>query len=202
MGRQAAIVRHRGVDVTVWRLTAWHATAIGVAVGIAAGSSAELAAQSTMSALSSAPSRPIVLVDASGSIAARPLNETIMLVTIGGSVIAPALIRPILDADGRAASGLATWQSGGSVLFTSADCSTGAHVYSSAPAGVRAATQVLTARGIVLFAGAIGPTVTEAIQSILYDNGCVSVAVRQNGLVPVVTSVNLTTTYRPPLSFQ
>ena len=148
------------------------------------------------------PGSPIALVDSNGKVAGRPLNETIMLVTLGGGVVAPALIRPIFDADGRAASGLATWHSGGSVLFTSADCSTGALVYSAAHAGIRAATQVQTARGIVLFAGAIGPSVTEAVQSILYDNGCATVAVRQNGLVPVVSSVNLTATYPPPLSFQ
>ena len=144
----------------------------------------------------------IALVDSSGKVAARPLNETIMLVTLGGGVVAPAQIRAIYGPDGRAASGLATWHSGGSVLFTSADCTTGPHVYSPTQAGVRGAAQVQIASGIVLFVGAIGPSFTEAIQSILYDSGCVTVAVRQNGLVPVVTTVNLTTAYPPPLSLQ
>ena len=114
---------------------------------------------------------PVVLVDSTGKVAARPLNETIMLVTIGNGVAAPALIRPIYGPDERIASGLATWQSGGSVLFTSSDCTTGAHVYSSPHAGVRAAAQVQTPAGIVLHVGAIGPATAVAIRSILYDTG-------------------------------
>jgi hypothetical protein len=168
----------------------------------ALASSGELLAQGAAGVPPSAAAGAIALVDSSGNAAARPLNETIMLVTLGGGVVAPAYTRPIYGADGRAASGLATWHSGGSVLFTSADCTTGAHVYTSSYAGVRASAQVQTAAGIVLFAGAIGPTATAAIQSILYDNGCAPVAVQQNGLVPVVASVNLTTAYPPPLSFR
>jgi hypothetical protein len=184
----------RGVDMAVWR--------VATAIVIALASIGEILAQGA-AVVSSSPERgAIALVDSSGNAAARPLTETVMLVTLGGGVIAPAQIRAIYGSDGRAASGLATWHSGGSVLFTSADCTTGAHVYSSSYAGVRASTQVQTAAGIVLFVGAIGPSITEAIQSILYDTGCATVAVRQNGLVPVVTSVNLTTTYPPPLSFQ
>ncbi len=177
-------------------MTAWR---IAAAIAIALAASLDTHAQSIAIP---APSAPIALVDSSGNVAARPLNETIMLVTLAGGVVAPAEIRALHGPDGRAASGLATWHSSGSVLFTSADCTSGAHVYSSSRAGTRASAQVQTEAGIVLFAGAIGPSVTESIQSIRYDNGCASVAVRQNGLVPVVSSVNLTTTYPPPLSFR
>lgn len=144
----------------------------------------------------------IALVDATGKVAARPLADAIVLVTVSDGVAAPAAIRPLYDADGRAASGLAAWQSGGTVLFTAPDCSTGAHVYSPIHPGVRAAAQVQTPAGIVLFVGAIGTASTVAIRSILYDTGCSPVAVRQNGLVPVVTTVNLSTAHPPPLSFQ
>ena len=106
-------------------MTAWLVTAVVAAValtanGVARGQTAR---------------PPVVLMDSTGKVAARPLNETIVLVTING-VAAPALIRPIYGPDGRIASGLATWQSGGSVLFTSSDCTTGAHVYSLPHAGV------------------------------------------------------------------
>jgi len=151
---------------------------------------------------SSASPKPVVLVDSSGNVAGRPLDETIMLVTVDSGVVAPALIRPIYDPDGHTASGLATWQAGGSVLFTSSDCTAGAHVYGSAHAGVRAATQVETPTGIILYAGAVGTANTVAIQSILYDTGCAPVKVRQNGLFPVLAIVNLSTAYPPPLSFQ
>jgi len=100
------------------------------------------------------------------------------------------------------ASGLAAWQTGGSVLFTSSDCTTGAHVHGSPHAGVRATAQVQTASGIVLHVGAVGTATTLPIRSILYDTGCAPVTVRQSGLFPVVTTVNLTTAYPPPLSFQ
>ena len=151
---------------------------------------------------SSASPKPVVLVDSSGNVAGRPLDETIMLVTVDSGVVAPALIRPIYDPDGHTASGLATWQAGGSVLFTSSDCTAGAHVYGSAHAGVRATTQVETPTGIILYAGAVGTANTVAIQSILYDTGCAPVKVRQNGLFPVLAIVNLSTAYPPPLSFQ
>ena len=177
-------------------MTAWQ---IAAAIALAMAACGDAHAQGMPVAKSAA---SIALVDSSGKVAARPLNETIMLVTVDGGVVAPAQIRAIYGPDGRAASGLATWHSGGSVLFASADCTTGAHVYSPTQAGVRGVAQVQTAAGIVLFVGAIGPSFTEAIQSILYDTGCVTVAVRQNGLVPVVTTVNLTTTYPPPLSLQ
>ena len=144
---------------------------------------------------------PVVLVDSTGKVAARPLNETVMLVTVGG-ISAPASLRPIYGADERAASGTATWQSGGSVLFTSPDCSTGAHIFSPGTAGLRATAQVQTPDGIVLFVGAVGATTTVAVQSILYGSGCSPVRVQQNGLVAVEASVNLTTAYPPPLSFQ
>jgi hypothetical protein len=145
---------------------------------------------------------PVVLVDSNGKVAARPLNESTMLVSISGGVAAPASIRPVHGPDGRTASGLATWNAGGSVLFTSADCTTGAHVYSSSHAAARATSQVQSRAGIVLYVGAIGPTVTVSVQSVLYDTGCGPLVIHQNGLVPVVTTVNLTTVYPPPLSFQ
>ena len=145
---------------------------------------------------------PIVLVDATGKAAAKPLNETIVLVTIGSGVVAPASIRPIYGPDGREASGLATWQAGGGVLFTSPDCTTGAHVYSSSRTGVRATTQVQTRAGISLYVGAVGQATTVSVQSILYDTGCAPVVVRQNGLHPVEATVNLDVAYPPPLSFQ
>ena len=178
----------------MWSLAAGIASAV-----LAAG---PLRAQVIVATPSTTPGNPIALVDSNGNVAARPLNETLMLVTLGGGVVAPAVIRPIVGADGRAASALATWHSGGGVLFTSADCTTGAHVYSSPHPGVRAASQVETKAGIVLYAGAVGPTITAAIQSILYDTGCARVAVSQIGLVPVVATVNLTAVYPPPLSFQ
>lgn len=145
---------------------------------------------------------PVVLVDSAGKAAAKPLNESVMLVAIGNGVAAPASIRPIYGPDGRTASGLATWQAGGSVLFTSADCTAGAHVYSSSYAGARAATQVRTPAGTILYAGAIGPATTVSVKSVLYDTGCAPLAIQQNGLVPVLVTVNLTTVYPPPLSFQ
>lgn len=175
-----------------------------LAAGIAATAVAAepLRAQVVVATPSTAPGNPIALMDSNGNVAARALNETLMLVTLGSGVVAPAVIRPIYDADGRSASALATWHSGGSVLYTSADCTTGAHVYSTPHPGVRAASQVKTEAGIVLYAGGVGPTITTAIQSILYDTGCARVAVSQNGLVPVLATVNLTAVYPPPLSFQ
>jgi hypothetical protein len=180
--------------MTVWFIAA------SIAVGIAAHGT--VWAQTAAFAGSSPPANAIGLVDSTGKVAARPLNDTIMLITVRSGVAAPALIRPIYDPDGRMASGLATWQSGGSVLFTSPDCTTGAHVYSLPHAGVRAAAQVQTPAGILLHVGAIGPATTVAIRSILYDTGCAPVTVQQNGLFPVVATVNLNTAYPPPLSFQ
>jgi hypothetical protein len=146
---------------------------------------------------------PIVLLDSTGKIAARPLNDNLVLVTLSpAGVVAPAFIRPTLDEDGKAASGLAIWASGGSVLFASADCTTGAHVFSLGNAGVRATSQVETPAGIVLYVGAIGTTTTIAVRSILYGNGCRAVTVQQNGVVPVDATLNLTTAYPPPLSFK
>lgn len=176
--------------------------ALAASIAVAAVAAEPVRAQRMVATPAATPGNPIALVDSNGNVAARPLNETLMLVALGGGVVAPAVIRPIYDAEGRAASALATWHSGGSVLFTSLDCTTGAHVYSSAHPGLRGASQVKTQAGIVLYVGAVGPTITTAIQSILYDTGCAPVAVRQNGLVPVVSTVNLTTVYPPPLSFQ
>lgn len=170
---------------------------IGRFLGVALVS-ATVAGQSSAQALSA-----VVLLDSTGKIAARPLTDTVVLVTDRVSqVAAPASIRAIQSDDGRAASGLATWQSGGSVLYTSADCTKGAHVYSSSSPGLRAASQVRTPDGIVLHVGAIGSATTATIRSILYDNGCSAVTVRQNGLVPVDVTVNLTAAYPPPLSFR
>src|SRR5262249_47254239 len=130
----------RGVGMTTWRVAA--------AIVIALASNGGLLAQGITGAPASAAAKPIGLIDSSGNAAARALNETIMLVTLTGGVVVPAYIRPIYGPDGRAASGLATWHSGGSVLFTSADCTTGAHVYSSSIAGARASAQVETPAGI------------------------------------------------------
>ncbi len=188
------IVRKQGLDVTAWIIAA------SVAVALTANGVAR--AQSTGAALSSPSPNPIVLVDSTGKVVARPLNETIMLVTISSGLVAPALIRPIYDADGRTASALATWQAGGSVLFSSSNCTSGAHVFSSPHAGVRATTQVQTSAGIMLYVGAVGTATTVAVHSILYDTGCAPVTVRQNGLLPVLATVNLNTAYPPPLSFQ
>ena len=173
------------------------------AVGIAAAivtHQASLAQQAA--AAGTLPPPAVALVDATGKAFARPLTDTIVLIALGGDITAPASIRPIYDGDGRTASGAATWQSGGSVLFTSSDCTTGASVYSLPTAGVRAAAQVRTAAGIVLYLGATGVTTTVAVRSILYDTGCTPVTIQQNGLLPVVVTVNLSTTYPPPLAFQ
>ena len=189
------------VAMRSWRLdmAAW---VIAMIVAVALAANGVASAQSAGGTVSSPSPTPIVLVDSTGKVAARPLNETMVLVTVSSEIAAPALIRPIYDTDGRTASGLATWQAGGSVLFTSSDCTAGAHVYSSPFAGVRATTQVQTPAGIVLYVGAVGPATTVAIQSILYETGCATVTVRQNGLLPVLASVNLTATYPPPLSIQ
>ena len=184
----------RGLDVTAWIMVA--------SVAVALTANGVVRAQSTGAVGSSPSSNAIVLVDSTGKAAARPLTDTIMLISVNSGVAAPASIHPIYDADGRTASGLATWQSGGSVLFTSSDCTTGAHVYSSTHAGARAATQVKTPAGIVLYVGVIGTAITVAVHSILYDNGCSPVTVQQNGLLPVLATVNLSTAFPPPLSFQ
>jgi hypothetical protein len=145
---------------------------------------------------------PPVLIDSTGQPVATPLGDTVALVSVAPGVRAPAFIHPLYDADGRTASGLATWAGGGSVLFTSADCTTGAHVHTLANPGLRAASQVETPQGTLLHVGAIGVPVTVEVRSSLYATGCTPVAVRQNGLVPVVTSLNLTTSYPPPLSWR
>ena len=171
-----------------------------VAASIAVALVANAAAGAAATGLSSP--EPVVLVDSTGKVVARPLNETLVLVAVGGGIAAPATIRAIYDADGRVTSGLATWHAGGSVLFTSPDCTAGAHVHSSPHAGVRATTQVQTAAGIMLYVGAVGAGGTAAIHSILYDTGCAPVTVQVNGLLPVVTFLNLSTAYPPPLTFQ
>src|SRR4030095_4973871 len=73
----------------------------------------------------------VVLIDSTGKVAARPLNHTLMLVAVKNGVVAAASIRSLYDADGHAASAFATWNAGGSVLFTSSDCTSGPHVYAS-----------------------------------------------------------------------
>jgi hypothetical protein len=166
----------------------WRALTLALAVAAAA------------SGVASA-SDPIALVDSTGRVVGRPLNETLVLVNVAG-IPAPASIRPIFDAEGRAASGQATWHSGGSVLFTSGDCSTGAYVSSSGHAGLRATAQVQTADGVLLFVGATGNPATVTVHSILYGSGCSPVTVQQPGLVSVEVSTNITATYPPPLSFQ
>jgi hypothetical protein len=169
---------------------------------VAASVAVAITASEAASAQGAGMSRPVVLLDSTGKVAARPLNETLMLVTLGNGIVAPAAIRPIFGPDGRPASALATWQSGGSVLFTSTDCTAGAHVHGSQHAGVRAAAQVETPAGIVLYAGAEGPANTVTVRSILYETGCAPLTVEQNGLFPVLATVNLSAAYPPPLSFQ
>jgi len=159
---------------------------VGSIVAVTLAASEPVCAQNMHASESPLPSHDIALVDSTGRVAAKPLSETITLVALSDG--------------GTAASGLATWQSGGSVLFTSARCTGDAFVYSSSYAGLRGSAQVQTAAGIVLYVGAVGTTTTAAVQSILYDTGCAQVSVRQNGVVPVVTTVNLTSTYPPPLS--
>ena len=180
-------------------MSAW---IIAASVAVALTANGVASAQSTDVTGLSPSLNPIALVDATGKVVAKPLNETTVLVTIGSGVVAPASIRPIFGPDGRQASGLATWQAGGSVLFTSPDCTTGAHVYSSSRVGVRATTQIQTRAGISLFVGAVGQTTTVSVQSILYDSGCAPVVIRQNGLHPVEATVNLDVAFPPPLSFQ
>src|SRR5438093_7678709 len=172
------------------------------AVSVAAAIAAHDAAWAQAPAGGSPQLHAIALVDATGKAAARPLNDTLMLITLSNGIVAAASIRPIYDADGRIASGTATWQSGGTVLFTSSDCTTGANVYSLPVGGVRAAAQIRTPAGVVLYVGAIGITNTVEVHSILYDTGCSPVTVQQNGLLPVVATVNLSLTYPPPLSFE
>jgi hypothetical protein len=151
---------------------------------------------------SNQPSGAVVLIDSTGKVAARALTDTVVLMSVERDVTAPVSIRPIYGTDGRMASGLAAWQSGGSVLFTSPDCTAGAHVYSGTYAGARAATQVQTPDGIVLYVGSVGISTTVEVRSILYDTGCSSISVRQNGLFPVLATLNLSTTYPPPLSMR
>jgi|SRR5215470_6639914 len=190
-GRRAVSLRGLGIDMK--------ACIVGAIVAALAASE-PICAENTLVSGSPLPAHAIALVDSTGKVAAKPLSETIMLVALSDGGTAPALIRPIYGPDGRATSGLATWQSGGSVLFTAVGCAGDAFVYSSSYAGVRGSAQVQTAAGIVLYVGAVGMTTTAAVQSILYDTGCAQVSVRQNGVVPVVTTVNLSSTYPPPLS--
>lgn len=151
----------------------------------------------------SAASPPVALWDSSGTIAGKAFTDMLVIVTDPASgVAAPASIAPVYGADQRTASGLATWQSGGSVLFTSPDCTSGPHVFSTPHAGLRATAQVRTRDGIVLHIGAVGSTRTVGVRSILYDTGCAGVIVEQNGLVPVDASINLTARHPPPLSFR
>lgn len=178
------------------------ARVIALSMAVAAAASGAASAQEAAGPGYSLSPAVIVLLDSTGKIAARALNETIMLVTLGDGVVAPASIRPVYDASGRAVSGLAMWQSGGSVLFTSSDCSLDAYVYSLPQAGVRAAAQVQTPAGIVLYVGAIGIANTVVVRSILYDTGCTPVTVRQDGLHPVVATLNLSAVHPAPLSLQ
>src|SRR5947207_9021747 len=133
-------------------------------VAVAAAGSGAVCAQSAGVGRSTLPS-PIALFDSTGKIAATALNDTMMLVTVQAGVVAPAFIHPIYDADGRAASGLATWASDGSVLFTSADCTSGAHVFGSSHAGLRATSQVETPSGTILYVGAIATAKTATVRS-------------------------------------
>jgi hypothetical protein len=178
------------------------ARVVALTIAIAVAANGAVSAQETAGSASLLLPTTIVLVDSTGKIAARALNETIMLVTLGNGVVAPASIRPAYDPGGRAVSGLAMWQSGGGVLFASSDCSLDGYVYSLPQAGVRAAAQVQTPLGIVLYVGAIGTANTVIVRSILYDTGCAQVTVKQDGLHPVVATLNLTAAYPAPLSLQ
>ena len=179
------------------------ATTVAVALLLGIARSATAYSQPGVGGDVTASRTPVVLVDSRGKFAGRPLNDNIMLVAVnGGDVEAPAFIRPIYDDTGREASGMATWQAGGSVLFTSPDCTTGGYVHSSSRAGVRAAAQVETPAGVVLYVGAVGTSATAVIHSILYGNGCAPVTVQQGGLVTVEATVNLTLAFPPPLSFR
>jgi len=189
------VIREEDLDMPAW--------VVAIVIAAALSSSWNVRAQTkdvTRSVLS--PNNPIVLVDSTGKAVARPLNESLVLVTVSVGVTAPALIQPIYGPDGREESALATWRAGGSALFTSPDCTAGAHVFVSSNAGLRASAQVRTPAGVMLYVGAVGAATTVAIHSILYDNGCAAVSVQQNGLVPVLATVNLDTAYTPPLSFQ
>jgi len=179
------------------------ARALAAAVVLGTAPSAAPFAQPSVIGGMTASRTPVVLVDSTGKVAARPLSESIVLVAAnGGDVQAPASIRPIYDGTGHEVSGAATWQGGGSVLFTSRDCTTGGYVHASSRAGVRAATQVETPAGVVLYVGALGNATTEVIHSILYGSGCTPVTVQQGGLVAVETTVNLDLDFPPPLSFR
>jgi len=192
--QRSIIVSTQDLDMSAWII------AVHVAVALTVN---EVASAQGTDVTGLSPSlNAIALIDATGKVVAKPLNETYVLVTIGNGVVAPASIRPIYGPDGREASGLATWQAGGVALFTSPDCTTGAHVYSSSRAGVRAATQIQTRDGINLYVGAVGQATTVPVQSILYDTGCAPVVVQQNGLHPVEVIVNLDRAYPPPLSFR
>ncbi len=68
-------------------MTVW-VVAASVAASIVAHGAAW--AQHAAGAGSSPPPNSIVLVDSTGKVAARPLNETVMLITISGGVAAPA----------------------------------------------------------------------------------------------------------------
>ena len=185
----------------VWSVSEVSATACVVAICVAILlASPDARSQSAPAAPASASSA--VLIDSTAKVVGRPLTETVVLISLERDLTAPASIRPLYDSDGRMASGLASWQSGGSVLFTSPDCTTGAFVHAGTIAGVRAATQVQTRNGIVLFAGAIGMPASVDVRSILYDTGCAPIAVRQNGVFPVLGTVNLSETYPSPLSFR
>lgn len=175
-----------------------------IVVASLAGVCANQVASAQSATATARPASPgtVVLIDSKGKVAARPLNETLMLVTVGNAVVAPASIRPIYDNEGHAASALATWSAGGSVLFTSSECTSGAHVYASQHPGVRAVAQVRTPAGIMLYVGADGAATTVTIKSVLYETGCAPLTVRQGGLFPVQAIVNLSTEYPPPLSFQ
>ena len=122
------IIREQELHMSAWII------AVSVAVALTANGFA--GAHSTDATGLSPSLSPIVLVDATGKAVAKALNETTVLVTIGRGVVAPAAIRSIHGPDGHEASGLAIWQAGGGVLFTSPDCTTGAHVYGSSRAGV------------------------------------------------------------------
>lgn len=176
---------------------------LGIALCVAmVASSPDARAQSAAELPAISSTGPARLVDSLGNTVGRPLTDNVVLITLERDVATPASIRAVYDPNGRMASGLALWQSGGSVLFTSPDCTTGAYVNSGALAGVRAATQVQTRTGIVLYAGAIGMPSTVDVRSILYDSGCSPISVRQSGLFPVLATLNLSATYPPPLAYR
>jgi len=150
---------------------------------------------------------PVVYVDATGNVAARLFGAGSGLLTLPGGAAVVVAVASVADANGSPVAGAATWAGGDAVLFTSANCTTGAfvYVYSLNP-GTRASAQVATAGGVVLYIGAAAPgTSNPVFNSFLTSQGCAtqSIAAGSVGSVwPVASALNLSVAYPPPLSVQ